>query len=122
MQSANSTTNGQQSVDEGVLKYVHLEGRVRIESGTDPNGEKALKLDFVDERFNPIPGLVPIFLYSDSVKFKHVHLIAEFNQEGFERCAATLQKIDPYIENWDELERSNNSTDMNASGPPNSRG
>lgn len=122
MQSVTVTPNGQELIDETVRKYVHLEGRVRIGIGTDPNGEQVLKLDFVDEHFNLIPGLVPVFFYSDSVKFKHVHLIAEFNQEGFERCAATLQKIDPYIENWDELERSSNSRDMNASGPPKSRG
>jgi hypothetical protein len=119
------------------IKYVRVEGRVQIEyqkgvpaipiDGENPErDEEALVMRFLDEQFDVRTDLEPLYFYlkkengePDPVKFRHVHLIAAFNQTGYERVRETLQTIDPIQKDWGDIPPVFFvDPDMNPSGPP----
>jgi hypothetical protein len=122
------------------IKYVRIEGRMQIEfqKGTpdSPTGpitgepdEEVLVMKFLDENFAVRPGLESLYFYlrdkdgvPDPVKFRHVHLIAAFNETGFKRVEDTLRTVDPLLESWEKMETLDiPDKDMNPSGPPKPR-
>ncbi|MGA0558742.1 hypothetical protein ACO2Q8_18940 [Larkinella sp. VNQ87] len=118
------------------LKYILLQGRVQLGyisdpqslTETDPAAAKpgpALVLTPLDDKFEPISALKPIYVYlhkDEVVKVLDINLIAEFNKEGFDQNIATIRHLNPGIGDWDTLQASTDSPEMNPSGPPKSRG
>ncbi|MBO0930820.1 hypothetical protein [Fibrella aquatilis] len=105
-------------------RYVHLEGRAIVRPFTDPeSGEAVLQVTFVDGEFKPLVGTNPLFVYADETEglrlmCHHLHMIASFTEGGYIRNKATLQVVDPMVEGWDKLERSEGLGGMTPTGPP----
>jgi hypothetical protein len=120
-QNNGATSNGVDTPEPVERRYVHLVGRATIESRRDDD-QDILEVTFVDSEFKQLAGTVPLSINvgreGRRIKCMSLTFVAALSQEGYDSYKPTLKILDPFLDEWADLDVSKDTLDMTSTGPP----